>query len=377
MLRREMALALTGLPLCALMEHMRYALGMRADVWIVLAVALAVRAACMESGVWAGLLAGIFVGVAVDLKATVAVTALLVLVLLYQRHGRKPVAIAAGMAALTAFAPFTLHGFSLEGYLAWLNSAPAGLRSIDHALVIPAFAYAAFLLAPFVLLRCMGIDPLPGARGWRAVLYGAWIVGCVLAVAFVAAKPGTGMWHLWQLIPLLSGYLAIALGQPGIAGTRRAAIAVLAIAMGGMAVGLSFLRRDVAFVRHATAQEQQLREGRSELDAYLQMYRGRTVQVGYGEGDPAVEWLRYIPVLYGQPYTLDGSLRLEGFFEKFPSGVVAKMNHCTDDVWLIPHGEPPFILGYIFPAQLREAFLKNYGIERQGAALDAWVCKAR
>jgi hypothetical protein len=374
--RRDMALALTAPFLAALMEQMKIALGMRADIWIVLTVALAVRATLMESGIWAGLLAGVFVGLAVDLKATVAVTALLILVLLYQRHGLKPVAIAAGTATLTGFAPFALRGFSLAGYLAWLHSAPAGLRSIDYVLVVPAFAYAAFLLAPFVLLRCMGIDPLPGQRGWRARAYWAVIVCGVLAVAFVAAKPGTGMWHLWQLIPLVAGYLAIAMGQAGITSTRRAEVAVLAIALGGMTVGLSFLRRDIALVRSAAVQEQELRSVRVELDTYLEAYRGRTVQVGYGEGNSTADWLRYIPVLRGQPYTLDGSLRLEEFFEKFPYGVIAKMNDCTNDVWLIPHGERPFVLGYVFPAELHGAFVRNYAIERTGTELDAWVCKA-
>lgn len=376
-MRRDRALALTAMPLGALMEQMKYALGMRADVWIVLTVALAVRAALMESGVWAGLLVGVFLGLAVDLKATVAVTALLVLVLLYQRHGVKPVMMAAGTATLTALAPFRLRGFSLTTYLEWLNSAPAGLRSFNHELIIPALAYGAFLMSPLVLMRCMGIDPMPGERGRRAVVHWVVVVCCVLAVASIAAKAGTGMWHLWQLIPLLAGYLAIALRRPETAGTRRAEIAVLAIALGGMAIGLSFLRRDVVLVQVAAAQEQELRVGRSELDAYLQAYRGRTVQVGYGEWHPTVEWLRYIPVLDGQPYTLDGSARLEEFFERFPSGIITKMTHCTNDVWLVPHGQPPFVFYYVFSPELHDVFLRNYAIERQGAELDAWVCKAR
>jgi hypothetical protein len=376
-LRRELALALTAPALGGLIVHMRYALGMRADLWIVLTVALAVRVALMESEMWAGVLVGVMLGLAVDLKATVAVSGLLVLVLLYRRHGWKPVAIAAGTATLTGLAPFALPGFSLAGYLAWLNSAPGGLRSIDYRLVIPALGYAAFLLAPFALLRCLGIDPLPGERGWRKAVYWVVIVSCVLAVAFIAAKPGTGMWHFWQLIPVLCGYLALALGQAGTVGTRRATIAVLAIALGGMAVGLSFLRRDIALVRRADGDERELKAGRTELDKYLDEYPGRTVQVGYGGWGPAAEWLRYIPVLRGQPYTLDGSLRLEEFFEKFPSGVIEKMNHCTNDVWLIPHGGAPFVFGYVFPAELNEAFVKNYAMERQGEKLDAWTCKAR
>jgi|GEM_PF-3598795 hypothetical protein len=374
--RRAAALAVMALPLGALMEQMRYALGMRADIWIVLVVALGMRAAMMESGVWAGLVAGVCLGLAIDLKVTAVVAAVLVVVLLYQRHGVKPAMMAAGVTAVTAFEPFALQGFSLTNYVAWLHSAPGGLTLISHDLILSALAYAALLIAPLVMLRRLGGVPLPAERGWGAVAHWVVIAGAVLAVASVAAKPGTGTWHFWQLIPVMVGYVALALGEPGMRCGRRMEYAVLALALGGMMIGLSFVRRDVSMVQVAAAQKRELVAGRTELDAYMDGYRGRTVQVGYGEWQGVGEWLRYIPVLRGQPYTLDGSLRLEEFFERFPHDVIAKMDDCTNDVWLIPHDEPPFIFGYVFPPELHEVFVTHYAVERQGAELDAWVCKA-
>lgn len=376
-LRRAAALAVLALPLGMLMEQVRYALGMRADIWIVLTVALGMRAAMMESGAWAGLLAGVCLGLAVDLKVTAVVAAVLVVLLLYQRHGVKPATMATGVAAVIALAPFALRGFSLRNYVAWLHSAPGGLTLISHELILPALAYATLLIAPLVMLRWLGGIPLPAERGWGAVVHWVVIVGAVLAVASVAAKPGTGAWHFWQLIPVMVGYVALALGEPGMRGGRRMEYAVLALAVGGMMIGFSFLKRDVAMVNVAAAQRRELVAGRTELDGYLEEYRGRTVQVGYGEWQGLGAWLRYIPVLRGQPYTLDGSLRLEEFFERFPHDVIAKMDDCTNDVWLIPHDEPPFIFGYVFPPELHDAFVTHYAIAQQGAELDAWVCKAR
>ena len=375
-LRRAAALAVLALPLSMLMQQMRYALGMRADIWIVLAVALGMRAVMMESGAWAGLLAGVCLGLAVDLKVTAVIAAVLIVVLLYQWHGLKSAAMATGVATVTAFTPFALHGFSLKNYIAWLHSAPGGMTFISHNLIVSALAYAILLIAPLVILRWMG-GSLPNERGWGGAAHWVVVIGAVLAVASVAAKPGTGVWHFWQLIPVMVGYVALALGAQAMRGGRRTEWAVLALAMGGMIIGLSFLKRDVALVNVAAAQRRELVAGRTELDDYLEQYRGRTVQVGYGEWQGLGEWLRYIPVLRGQPYTLDGSLRLEEFYERFPQDVIAKMDDCTNDVWLVPHGEPPFLFVYVFPAELHKAFVSHYAIAQQGTELDAWVCNTR
>ncbi len=382
-LRRDVALALLALPLGAVMEQMRYALGMRADIWILLTVALATRAAMMDVGLWAGVLTGICLGLAVDLKVTVLAAALLVVLLLYRRHGLRSVVTAAVLAAAVGLAPFALPEFSLPNYVAWLHAVPGGLHSISPDLVVPALAYAAFLLLPLLLLQWAGIGLLQGSQRRTAVALWASIVGCALAVAWVADKPGTGVWHFWQLIPVQAGYLAMALGSTeasslqGKGGSLRREFVVLALALGGMAIGLSFAPRDATTVSEARAQAVELRRGRVELEAYLSEYRGRTLQVGYGQWHGTAEWLRYLPVLHGEPYTLDGSPRLEEFFESFPDGVITRMDHCSDDVWLIPHGERPFTFTYVFPPALHDTFVRRYAIERQGAELDAWTCRAR
>jgi hypothetical protein len=150
------------------------------------------------------------------------------------------------------------------------------------------------------------------------------------------------------------------------------------VAMGSLAVALSFVWRDFGLLRAPDpAVKEQLRLGRQEIDAYMQVYRGRTIQEGYGNWRSPVESLRYIPVLRGQPYTLDGSERLEVYFVPFPKGILEGMEHCGGNVWLVPHGETPMEFGWAYPQELHNTFVRDYRIDQQGKALDAWVCKAQ
>jgi hypothetical protein len=375
-LRRDAALALMALPLGELMEHIRYAFGLRADVWIVLTVVLAVQATLMESQIWGAILAGFCAGLAIDFKVTLAVATLLLLLMVYQRSGIKLAAVAAGVAAVTALAPFALSGVSLIYYLQWLRVV--GHQGVDPTMLGWCAAYAVLLILPLVILRLLGIDPFPRKPdGWS--IYGmALVLCCVVGVTSVAAKPGGGVWHFWQLVPIIAAYVSLAIGKSQISNRIRLDYAVLIIAFGGMSVALSFLLRDIHVVRTPMAAEaEQLRMGRQEIDGYLEMYRGRTVQVGYGKLHPPVELLRYVPILRGQPYSLDGSRRLDVFGERFPFRVLEKMDHCTNDVWLIPHDDQPFIMPYVFPPVLHDTFVRDYAIEQRGTVLDAWVCKDR
>jgi hypothetical protein len=374
--RRDAALALMALPLGLLMEQLRYAFALRSDDWIVLTMTLAVWASLMESEIWAAVLTGFCAGLAIDFKVTVAAAVLLVLLMLYQRSGIKFVAIAAGVAALTVFAPFTLPEISLPNYIQWLLAARR--EGIATSMIGWCVAYAALLVAPLIVLRLMGIDPFPRKINGRSIYVIVLLLFCTLIAISVGAKPGGGVWHLWQLIPVIGAYTSVAIGMSQTSKPIRFDYAVLIIAFGGMVIALSFLLRDVALVRLPNeAQANELRIGRQQIDAYLNDYRGRTLQMGYGEGWQPVQLLRFIPVLSGQPYSLDGSRRLEAFQQRFPIGTIEKMAHCKNDVWLIPHGEQPFIMPYLFPQALHDTFVRDYAIEQRGSVLDAWVCKAR
>jgi len=140
-IRRGAALALMALPLGELLVQARVEFGLRADAWIVLATALAVRSSLIDSVGAAAVLTGFFVGIAIDFKATVAPASLLLLLMLYRRGGVKPAAVAAGVAAVVALAPFTLPNISLANYWLWLTVA--GREGISVGMLGWLAAYAA------------------------------------------------------------------------------------------------------------------------------------------------------------------------------------------------------------------------------------------
>lgn len=375
---RNTAVAVISFPLCALLLNVACSFGIRSDAWIVLAVSLAVRSALFESEFVAAMLTGVTAGIAIDLKVTAAPALFLILLMLYRRLGIKAASIAVGIATLTALAPFAFPGISSRNYVEWLLETRN--HGIDHELLIHALFYVAFLVTPLALLAIFGVHPWKKTALTGSTTEKLLLSACLLISAIVAAMPGAGPWHFWQLLPILTAYLAIAIGGSQISGTRLE-FAILLIAMGGAAVTIVSLRRDYSILRAPSpAVARILQTGRKELDLYGLLYPGRTIQMGYGGvADEWAESIRYLLPLRGQYYSLDvdaWSVEIQDGL-RFPVGVIDRMNRCTNDVWLIPHKAQPFVDRQFvqFPKSLRDSFLSHYEVARTEEIFDVWTCK--
>jgi hypothetical protein len=382
--RRGTAIALVAVALWPLFQYILDSLGLRPDLWIVLAMALAARCCLIERRLQAALLTGLFAGIAIDLKPTVAAAVVLLLLMLYRRGGIRFALTATVVATVTALLPFTLPGISMIKYWAWLVIA----RHEGFSPRLSAFStgYVIALLLPFCVFWLCGIRPRQLQLGdktgkflWPELLA---LGGCLLVAVLVASKPGAGLWHFWQFPAILAVYLASAAGSAERQQTTQLDLAIWLVTLGSFTMVVAFLYRDVTQLRMAssapgTALRAQLEEGRREIASYSAIYAGRTLQVGYGDQDRnLISTLRYLPVLHGQPYTLDNSPRIEVIYQSFPVGVLQQMDHCTGDVWLIPHNEKPFMT-YMFPLDLPDTFVRDYRIQQRGSAFDAWVCKPK
>ncbi len=378
----QMAVALMAFPLCAMMHYVNCSLGLRADIWILLALALALRCSLMERPWLAILLTGVFGGLAVNFKVPAVLGFSLILVMIFRRFGVKAAIVTLITGTATALAPFAIQNISLKNYLAWVGQS--GKTGPDPHVMPFCFFYAIFLLLPLLALRWAGLPiwPSTSAEGARRFTFvePTLFALCLFAGAFVSSKVGAGPYHLWQLLPIVSVYVATS-----IAARRRAdgiplrldyALCVLAVT--STVFGLAFIKRDMRNIHVPTpAEAADLSLGRQELQRNLDLYRGRTLQVGYGPTPrESAEMLRYIPVFHGQPYTLDGAGRLEAWMLPFPANIPKRMINCTDDVWMIPHGESPFDGYFYFPPALHGIFLQHYDLQEQGAIYDVWVCKA-
>jgi hypothetical protein len=371
--RWQTAVALLALPLCQFVHFLHYALGLRSDIWVFLLICLALLSTTMDSELWAALLTGFFAGLAIDLKSTIIIAFSLLLLLLYKRGGAKFAAIAMAIAGLTAAAPFVMSAFPFHDYMAWLQRTQRAGISPD--LIYPSLAFSLFLVLPIGVLACFGINAFPRKPGDRWVPDRLLLFCCVAAVGSVAMNVGTGVWHYWQLTPIVAVFVAMALQQSQKSMPVRSDYALFVIVCGSTAVALSFAHRGISTVAPPPADVvAQLRDGQQEIHDYLNLYRGRSIQMGYGDTqDEPIQTERYKVVLSGQPYTFDESSRLEFYYQTFPTGVITKMGHCSGDIWLMPHNQKPFQAPE-FPSALHDAFVANFTIRHQMPLLDAWVC---
>jgi hypothetical protein len=383
--RWQTALAVLALALCLQLQYVYVGFGLRSDAWILLATSLAVRCALMDAEWPAILLSGVFAGMAMDFKLTVAAALLPLGLILYRRLGIRAAVLGTLVALGTAPFPFLMPCFSLRNYLSWVLFS--GAAGPDPYMVPGCFLYAVFLALPLLTLRAFGFDPWPMPAAAAALnrpgsflwLEPAALGLCLLVAAYVSSKIGAGSYHFWYLLPFLLAYLgaAISRGHTLDSVNLRLDYIVCLIALSSGLFALSFASRDRQRLPPRSAEiNQQLHLGRQEIQQDMERYHSRTLQVGYGDGkDNPVALLRYLPILQGQPYTLDGSGRIETARLPFPEGFLRTLATCRNDVWLIPHHERPFDNNF-FPQILHDTFVAHYTVQQQGQVFDAWVCDA-
>ena len=373
-LSRSLSLAVLAYPLAVLIRVIDHTLGLRSEPGLFFFTTLATFFTLAGPPLTASVLAGVCAGLALGFKLTTLPAAAFLLLLLFRRRGPLASALAAAALILTSFAPFLLPAYSLHNYLDSFLNARSEPPS-NFLLLSVLFAFS--LLLPFVILRCFGVRPWspPQARFGAVPEITVLILG-LLAATFVAAKPGGGLWHICQFVPPLIGYLILTLAaapqQPGL--TTRLSLAIFVIALGSALYGLSFVPRNLVALRPPPSR--QLTQARQEIDGTLASFPNQTLQVGYGANPNALpSLLRFIPVLRGQPYTLDGSGRIEVIPNPFPPGILNRMRQCHDDLWLIPSGQSPFDNPF-FPPELHDVFVSHFTIARRQAVYDLWSCNA-
>ena len=377
------ALCLTTFVLCALLANPSDSFGVRADPWVLLAMTLAVRCALIEAEIPAAILTGLAAGIGLGFKVTTAPAVLVVLLILYRRLGLRAATIAGVAAIVMVLAPFAVRGISLKNYVEWLLLTIH--HGVDRALLLPSGAYLVFLVLPLLMAYWSGLNP------WRRSKYTGFpaeqvlLAGCLIFSCLLAAKPGAGPWHFWQLLPLLVLYFGRAIQAESGTQASKARLdrLVAMVAVGSMLVALLNARRDFTVLSRPSASDVAILEkGEQEIAMYRAIYRGRPVEMGYGDAPAETsESLRYLLPLAGERFALDeNTVDVEMVAgRRFPDGIAEQMSHCHDDVWLIPNGERPFAGGgdIFFPTALRMAFDDHYEKERTGSVFDAWVCHAQ
>ena len=372
------SLALLGTAAACLLAVPNGLLGVRGDLWIVLALTVALLACTFEIPAMAAVLAGVCCGFAVDLKATLLLEAALVVVLLGRRHGLQAQWLCAAVTAATAALPFALHGISAANYLAWLRLS--GHRASSGPLLGANLLFAALLLAAPLLLRTRS----RWRPGWLA---GALFVAALGAAILAGAKSGGGNWHLWPLLPFALVWAAEEAKQQGV---RTAGPVLAALALAALAVSLRWGVRTLRVEqREATTAVRQARQAHlDELHAILARYPGWALEMAPGAAMQSdLDDLRSVIVAAGKPYGIDmvaagEALKTQPALLEPLASTVARCG----TTWVVPHGEIPFstlnnnelaaTFPQLFPASVRVAFARTHTQLERGIFFDLWSCPA-
>ncbi len=363
------AVALLTFPLSILLQHPENSMSIRSDIWIVLFSALAMLASFLEVEFLAVILTGIFGGVMIGLKISAAPAVLFPLLMLYRRFGLRAPAYCLLTVAAVALAPFALPNVSLHHYVEWILFVRS--EGINVPSLISNLLFAIFLLSPLFMMemymRRFGL-------AFRDRVPEFLIIVLCLAMAVLTSKYGSGLHYLWHIVPSIVVYMGLIARDMAATPDKGWGIPIYSIAVACTLFACVYIPRACGYVK-ISLMPLGAAVARQSIDRYLDLYRNRPVQMGYGsvDGDYHTE-LRYVPVYAGQPYTLEGNTaRFETMLLPFPGNVLKEMDRCKDDVWLVPHGEKPFDL-WVFRDSLRTTFVRDYAVDRTDGVYDAWVC---
>ncbi|QNI32267.1 DUF2029 domain-containing protein [Alloacidobacterium dinghuense] len=199
-----------GLVVSVLLMKQSYLIQIRGDVFIFLAVALAIRAALIRRQVLSSVLFGIALGLAIGAKATAVLCLLAPCLLFVERHGRRALLSSVAVASVVNLVPFLVPTISLRQYFYWLFHMSHELRSSRE--LLGNLFVTAVLLLPILLgwpKNRAASRRYWGERRWHML---ALVVG-VLATDILAAKMGAGRHHLAPFTIVVAFYVVEMLAQ--------------------------------------------------------------------------------------------------------------------------------------------------------------------
>jgi hypothetical protein len=373
---RTRALALTGACALVYLAFRNYTFWTRPDPLQLLAVAGALLAIARTRGVLAGALLGVAAGLLAGLKFTGPLYTLPLLVLLVRRDGWPAGAIAVGVGASAALAPFALPNVSLWAFLAWVElSAGNGIRA---AALRQNLDWAAFVLIPWIVtVMAARREPRPTTDWPLAAALGIGLAGVIIA----AAKPGAGPYHLLPFVPVIAFGISRAIGEGRpFPDHRLAAPAIVAwLATAAIAAGA----QQASFF--ASLAESRSRDEAGDVAAFLDREPALVVQMADSRYDRPT-YARPVLTFRSGLYLIDTPAvqehQLAGI--PVPAATIDAIRRCRAGAWLVPAGTEPFAgvnrypsmaMAPLYPDALRAAFRETYARAGRTAYFDVWRCR--
>ncbi len=348
-----------------------YAFWNRPDSLLALGVSTAMLSATARRAFSRELGVGVSLGFMAGLKITGPLYGLAAVALLFDAGGWKATVRASLVALVIWGLPYVSWPHAdARLHAEWL--ALAASSGMTRLLLVQNAAWAAFLALP-LLYRWWRDGARPDGPS-LALLSG------MAGIVVLAAKPGSGPYHLLPFIPVLVWLDAFGRrrGDPRADGLspdawRRALLLTgVVLAAGSQAYFLAGL--------HRTDWSEASREIRALLAA-----QPASAQVGYADAGP-LSYLRALAVFRSGTYLLDAPAVQEHQRAgvEIPDTTVDRFRRCESPVWILPRGEPfSAVNAYpqtghrrLFPEALRSAFQARYTQTSSGRYFDVWKCSA-
>jgi hypothetical protein len=340
---------------------------------------------CVSIGLWAALwrsragwiVLGVSAGLLWNLKFSGPLYSLPLFVLLLERSGRQRAVLAAAIAAIVLVLPFVLfRSVSFHDYRTWiLLSAKNG---IDWSTLRQNVEWAVYALAPLGVAMRLSVRQRPLTVLSPAVAISLVVAVCSIAV--LAAKPGSGPYHLLPFFPVIVFLTAVQIHQLQVDHLHNS-VPLAALAFTGVTT-LIALAQQASFI--TTVRQIDAIGPIADITRFSDNHADGMIQMGYSS-DERMTFVRPLLVFRSGMYLLDQPAiqehQLAGF--DLPPATLEAVRSCAVAYWLIPkHGEPfsainryPMTQGRpLFGNAFRQAFFDSYQRSESTEYFDVWVC---
>ncbi len=397
------ALLTVALILSACLMKLDYLVQTRGDLFICVAVALALLSALSTRKTLAVSLMAIALAVACGIKITALLYFLYPLALFWRRHGFKLLTMGCGIALILSVSPFLMRTVVLSDYLHWLISVskhPRNVREFIGNIVVTCLLALPCLLAYW---QFEARDHDKARRYLRLERFSLLCLLCGMVIMDVlASKIGAGRHHLLPFIPAVGLVTAQILQSIEKAHGEDAPPRFWPVYLWGCLGLVLFVSElsELSDVRALTTMEApQAIAMQDDIRAILASFPGKSVEVGAGSGEFDLE-KKYSPmyaapqlVFAGNPYTFDPSAEADRNIigETMPESDLQHVRSCETNVWLIPRGDTPFhsISIYsgmypdhydgrlLFPRPFERIFSDLYQRVSSSQFFDIYTCRTR
>lgn len=389
LLSKKDALILLGLEVWILM-HWHHIFFSRPDSLMLLCVVVSMYIVTTKESRWL-LIAGIAIplGLMINLKVHGAIYFLPILMLALGKLSWHALLLMGIITSFLAVLPYWHPQISFSNYLVWLSTS-VELGKENPGFVLRNLLPKITLIVGLILVPvCIGTIRNISLRAFykrnKRVIISTLFA--LIIPTILAAKPGSGTNHLIPFIPTFCYILALLISsndykKDSLKEEKRfsrlsvilsymfLALSFLAFTSGGVGRQASLMQSSFASNRHEVMQE---------ITATEVLYKGKTIEVGYGDYESYVRYRDFVPlpVFHGNPLLVEAVALsdMQAIGLKTPPATIKKLQEGDIQVWLIPIGKEPFGL-WAFDDSFRSAFQQNYQLERKLQFFDVWLYKS-